>query len=463
MKTSTLSQFPNASDSAWQTDLPKTRIRWLQQRLLVFGGFTSLVFAIMIVACMQSKPNTAGVAATGSFDGKRAFTDLKQLVGFGPRPSGSPALERTREFIADHLRVAGASVTEDRFTALTPLGPVPMVNVMATIPGSSPSVIILAGHYDTKRMATRFVGANDGASSAAFLLEMARVLVRRPNGMTYWLVFFDGEEAIERWSARDSLYGSRHFARTLAVQGIQSRIKAVIVVDMIADAHLDIHRESHSTPWLIDIVFTQARQLVYHRYFLGSSRSVEDDHLPFVRLGIPAIDIIDLDYGPFNFYWHTRFDTVEKCSSRSLAIVGDTVLRVLQVLETMPWTGRVGTPELSSAGLDLSSSSSLRATHPRFTAILAPSVLPLPCHVLQCPALRNRVARRASDPSARILPASRPRMRSRPSPFPASLLPSTAGWQKPLRPGGAAPLLLPPARPSAFPVPPEKTRQKVPP
>src|SRR5437870_4772783 len=134
---------------------------------------------------VQSSPNTTGVAVAGPFDGERAFADLKRLVEFGPRPSGSPALERARDLITDELRVTGTTVTEDRFIASTPVGPIPMVNLIARIPGSVPSVVILAGHYDTKRMTMPFVGANDGASNAAFLLEMARVLARRSNKLTY--------------------------------------------------------------------------------------------------------------------------------------------------------------------------------------------------------------------------------------------------------------------------------------
>ena len=149
-----------------------------------------------IAAYIQTRPNTAGVIVTGPFDGERAFADLKHIVGFGPRPSGSPALERTREFITNELRAADATVTEDRFTASTPIGPIAMVNLIAKIPGELSSVIILAGHYDTKRMAGRFVGANDGASSAAFSLEMVRAVARRTNKLTYWLMFFDGEEAL---------------------------------------------------------------------------------------------------------------------------------------------------------------------------------------------------------------------------------------------------------------------------
>lgn len=302
-----------------------------------------VVLALSVLGYIQSRPNTAGVASQGPFDGQRAFADLRRLVAFGPRPSGSVALERTREFIMAELRAASVSFSEDKFTAATPMGPISMTNIVAEIPGASPSIVIIGGHYDTKRMATHFVGANDGGSSAAFVLELARVLAKRHNKVIYWLVFFDGEEAIRRWSATDSLYGSRHFAAELTTQETKSRVEAVIVVDMIADAHLGIHRETHSTPWLNDLVFTQARQLGYHQYFLSSSKTVDDDHQPFVELGIPAIDLIDLNYGPLNLYWHTRFDTVEKCSPRSLQVVGTVVLRALSVLPSVLDTC-IGTP-----------------------------------------------------------------------------------------------------------------------
>lgn len=380
----------------------------------------SLTSAIVVVAYIQSKPNTTGVAVRSSFDGKRAFTDLEKLAGFGPRPSGSPALERTREFIADRLRVAGNSLTEDRFTASTPLGPIPMVNLIARIPGSPPLVIILAGHYDTKRMVTPFVGANDGGSSAAFLLEVARVLIPRPNRVTYWLVFFDGEEAVQRWSRTGRLYGSRHFARILTAQGMQNKIRVVFVVDMIANAHLDVDRESHSTPWLTDIVFAQARDLSYRRYFLDSPRSVEDDHLPFVKLGIPAVDIIDLDYGPFNLYWHSRFDAVDKCNANSLAVVGDTVLRAVRVLETMPWTALVGTPDLNTllAWTSLQppsrcESPPFQSRSPRLEVAPAPPRAPVRHSTTESP-----------DTLPSLQPVSFPRpglVRFRPSPFPGSL------------------------------------------
>jgi Zn-dependent M28 family amino/carboxypeptidase len=204
-----------------------------------------------------------------------------------------------------------------------------MTNLVAKIPGASSAIVIVAGHYDTKRTNFPFVGANDGGSSAAFLLEMARVLARRRNSLSCWLVFFDGEKAVQRWSTTDGLYGSRHFAQEFSIQGTLNQVRAVILVDMIAGAHLDIGREAHSTPWLTDIVFAEAQRLGYGRYFLNSPRAIEDDHLPFLELGVPAVDIIDLDYGPFNLYWHTGYDTVDRCSPASLAIVARVVLATL--------------------------------------------------------------------------------------------------------------------------------------
>jgi len=298
------------------------------------GLIASPAFALILLGRGQLGPNTRRAALRGPFDGERAFADLEKLVSFGPRPSGSQALERARTFIIAELNANGVTVGLDKFVAMTPLGAIPITNVVAKIPGASPLTIIIGGHYDTKHMTTRFVGANDGGSSAAFLLELARVLARKRNGLTYWLVFFDGEEALQRWSATDGLYGSRHFAQELAFQHLKGRVKAVIVVDMIADRHLDIQREARSTPWLAELVVRQAQRFGYGHQFVDSSKAVDDDHLPFLGLGIPAIDIIDLDYGPLNAYWHTRFDTVDKCSTGSLAIVGNTVLSALDAFES---------------------------------------------------------------------------------------------------------------------------------
>jgi len=273
-----------------------------------------------------------------SFSGQRAFEDIRHLVAFGPRPPGSEALAESRRWIIRQLRLDGCKVEEDPFVASTPIGAITMTNIIAKIPGSKPSVIMLAGHYDTKLFTNfRFLGANDGGSSAAFLLEMARLLGRRKNPYTIWLVFFDGEEAIKSWSATDSLYGSRHLVNKLAADGDINRIQAMILVDMVADASLDIRRDANSTPWLSDLLFRTADRLGYSRAFLENQlTAIEDDHIPFVNAGVPAVDVIDLDYGPDNSYHHTAQDTLDKCSPQSLEIVGRVVTTMLEALDRSP-------------------------------------------------------------------------------------------------------------------------------
>jgi glutaminyl-peptide cyclotransferase len=273
-------------------------------------------------------------AEPASFSGGRAFEDLKRLVALGPRPSGSRALGEARQEILRQLRQAGVAAEEDRFVASTPAGSVPMVNVIGKIPGARRQVVIIAGHYETKRFTDfPFVGANDGGSSAAFLLEMARALAGRKNGFTYWLVFFDGEEAFQEFTETDGLYGSRHLVEKLTSDGELSRVEAMILVDMIGDAHLNIHREDNSTPWLTEAVFQTARRLGYEKYFQDEPRAYVDDHIPFVNAGVAATDLLDFDYGPNNRYWHTAQDTIDKCSPASLTIVGRVVLATLGELE----------------------------------------------------------------------------------------------------------------------------------
>ena len=274
------------------------------------------------------------LAAVAGFSGERAFKDLRQLVQFGPRPAGSQNLERSRAYIKRQLSTSVAEIWDDPFVATTPMGKIPMTNVIGVIHGENPTVVILAGHYDTAAInGVRFVGANDGGSSAAFLLEMARVLSNRKNKFTYWIVFFDGEEALKQWSASDSLYGSRHLAEKLSREGKLRQIRALILLDMVADRHLSILRESNSTGWLSDAVFRSARTLGYGSLFRGGTFPVEDDHVPFLARDIPSVDIIDLK--PFRSYHHTAQDSIDKCSPESLAVVGRAVLATLAEMERM--------------------------------------------------------------------------------------------------------------------------------
>jgi Zn-dependent M28 family amino/carboxypeptidase len=244
-------------------------------------------------------------------------------------------LAEARRWIITQLRETGAQVGEDSFTASTPVGVIPMTNIIAKFPGERSKVVMIAGHYDTKLFKEfRFMGANDGGSSAALLLELARELRGRKHALTYWLVFFDGEEAErEQWTDEDSVYGSKHLVQKLSSEGELGRIQAMILVDMIGDANLDIRRESNSTPWLTSLVFSVAHRLGYTKEFLDSSIPVDDDHTPFVNAGVSAVDLIDFDYGPNDSYWHTAKDTVDQCSPTSLTIVGRVVLATLAELD----------------------------------------------------------------------------------------------------------------------------------
>jgi Zn-dependent M28 family amino/carboxypeptidase len=287
------------------------------------------VLARLLVALAVAALAFSGAAAAEKFDGNAALRDLERLVAIGPRPAGSPAGGRARDFIVGELRkLPGAQVQVKPFEAVTPHGRLAMANVIAVLPGRRPDVIMLAGHYDTKYFKEfRFVGANDGGSSAALLLELARRLAARPRDYTYWLVWFDGEEARESWTERDSLYGSRRLAAELA--RARRLPRAMILVDMIGDRDLDIRRETHSAPWLTDIVWDAAARLGHARHFLREAMPVEDDHVPFLRLGVPATLLIDFDYPP----WHTPDDTLDKVSAESLGVVGDVLLEALPSVE----------------------------------------------------------------------------------------------------------------------------------
>jgi len=268
--------------------------------------------------------------APPAFDGGNAFEHVRHLVSLGPRPPGSAGLGETRQYLREQLTKAGVHVTEQAFDAETPIGRVPMVNVRATIPGASPARIVIGGHYDTKLFREfRFVGANDGGASTAFLLEIARVLNARKNPFTIELVFFDGEEAFVEWQGTDHTYGSRYYVDAARRAGDLGSIKAMILVDMIGDRDLNIRREAASTKWLTDAIWSSAKKLGFGAFFLPDETPIEDDHVAFLRAGIPAVDIIDLDYPP----WHTAGDTLDKVSARSMEIVGRVVMDALPVIE----------------------------------------------------------------------------------------------------------------------------------
>jgi hypothetical protein len=283
------------------------------------------IVLILAAACL------ALGAQAREFSGARAMEYARKAVAFGPRPPGSPALRNLRAYILAELKLRGCAVVEDSFSGRTPLGPIPMVNIIARFPGKSGRAVVFTGHYDTKlKPSVRFVGADDGGSSTAFLLEMAEALQGVPRKDDVYLVWFDGEEAIhEEWTDDDSLYGSRHLAQRWAADNTLGRIKALINVDMIGDKDLDIMDEQNSSAALRKLIWSTARRLGYGKYFLDTGGPTDDDHMPFVRMGVEAVDLIDFDKS----YWHTPQDTIDKLSPHSFEVVGAVLTAVLNELE----------------------------------------------------------------------------------------------------------------------------------
>ena len=255
------------------------------------------------------------------------------MVAFGPRPVGSEAHAKMQRYIIGQLQLDHCEVIEDAFTAETPLGAKAMKNIIARFPGTSGRMVVFTGHYDTKWMPEiSFVGANDGGSSTGFLLEMARTLGGKRKDDVY-LVWLDGEEAFREWTATDSLYGSRHLAKKWAADGTIRKIKALINVDMIGDKELEFFEDANSAARLRNLIWQTAAELGYSRVFQKRPGSIEDDHIPFLREGVSAVDIIDFDYGPNNSWWHNAKDTMDKLRAGSFETVGTVLMKVLERLE----------------------------------------------------------------------------------------------------------------------------------
>jgi Zn-dependent M28 family amino/carboxypeptidase len=273
------------------------------------------------------------------FDGARALEYTRQFVAIGPRWPTGAGHAKAEAFLRDHFR--HDQLEEDSFTANTPIGPVAMRNFIVRFPGKKNGVLVLATHYETNYWLKNihYVGANDSGSTTGLLVAIADRLReqtaggRKLDGYSVWLVFFDGEEAIQSWTETDSTYGSRHLAAKWGGDGTLAKIKAFILTDMIGDKNLDIQRESQSTGWLVDLVGQAAKKFGDERYFFKQTEAIEDDHLPFVQRGVPSIDIIDMDYGPNDSYHHTAQDTMDKLSAKSLMIDGDVILEAIRLID----------------------------------------------------------------------------------------------------------------------------------
>jgi len=272
-----------------------------------------------------------------AFDGQRAYAHVQRLVGYGPRPSGSDALIRSATYISTQLQEAGLDTDEQVFIAGTPNGPVSFRNVIGKTRrqhAGDRRVIVVGSHFDTKKLANmNFVGANDGGSSVGVLLEMARVVSGQAD---LWFVFFDGEEAVKEYTDTDGLWGSRYFVETLKAAKKTGHLKAMVLLDMVGDPRLNITLPSNNTPALNQLVFDAARDVGYRDCFSLFKGPIVDDHVPFLEAGVPAVNLIDFEFGSApgnNDYWHTEQDNLSNVTPRSLEIAGKTTLRLLELLK----------------------------------------------------------------------------------------------------------------------------------
>jgi glutaminyl-peptide cyclotransferase len=313
-----------------------------------------LIFLLSLFACSKQKnaaapsPGTVSASSQGrdasnlppdngpppAFNANRAMQYVKEIVALGPRPIGSENHKKVENYILAHLK--GDEVEQDSFDIHPSEGTFPVRNIIAKFPGTRDGIIVIASHYDTNwpLRNTSYIGANDGASSSALLLEIANQLRgKKLNGYSVWLLWDDAEESMKLpWDDPESLYGVRHLAEKWQSDGTLKKIKAFVLEDMIGDADLNIEHDANSTPWLEDIILKAATQLGYQSHFFARTMAVTDDHMPFVQRGVPSADLIDFDYGYNDVFHHTTEDTVDKLSPKSLEIVGTVTLETLRLI-----------------------------------------------------------------------------------------------------------------------------------
>ncbi len=274
-------------------------------------------------------------SAPPSFNAARAFQYTKEIVALGPRPIGSANHKKVEDYILAHLK--GDDVESDAFDISPSEGKFPVRNIIAKFPGTRDGVIVIASHYDTNYPLrdTSYIGANDGASSSALLLELANQLRgKKRGGYTVWLLWDDAEESMKLpWFDPESLYGVRHLAQTWQDDGTLKTIKAFLLADMIGDADLNIEHDTYSTPWLEDMIYQAATRQGFQSHFFAREMAVEDDHVPFLQHGVPSADLIDFDYGYNDSLHHTTQDTMDKLSPKSLEIVGTVILETVQMVD----------------------------------------------------------------------------------------------------------------------------------
>lgn len=292
------------------------------QRLVI------LCIIICSVCLIFSIVPSLSITNTPKFDENKAFAILKKQCDFGPRPVGTESHERTKGYLVQEMKQYADSVTLQEFNCILHGKQEKLTNIIGRFGDAGKPAILLCAHWDTRPIADMekdpskreqpIIGANDGASGVAVLLELARIFKQIPPPIPIMMVLFDGEDYGP--SADDMFLGSTHFAANLERD---TSLKYGILLDMIGDANLGIYREGYSENGarnVNDIVWGTAKKLGYQRYFLDRVKyTINDDHVPLLKAGVKCIDLIDFDYP----YWHTTSDTADKCSPNSLKIVGN--------------------------------------------------------------------------------------------------------------------------------------------
>ncbi len=276
--------------------------------------------------------------ASSPFDGARAFAETEALVQISPRDAGTGGGRIAAIHLETRLKALGYKTVVDTFSEETPTGKMFFNNVLGRLPGNTDRLIILASHFDTKAgISEDFQGANDSGSSSGILLELARVLSEGAPFETEFLVaFFDGEECRTKYGPTDGLHGSRRLAKQILAGGGADWVEAVILLDMVGDKDLNITVPRNSSQKLVKELFFAAHEVGVRPVFSLGPGSILDDHVPFLLAGMPAIDVIDFEYGSapgLNDYWHTPNDTMDKLSAESMQTVGDVVLRMVENLQ----------------------------------------------------------------------------------------------------------------------------------
>lgn len=302
----------------------------LKSRYRIHSLFAILLFSSIFSFFCYSAINVIHP----SFDAEKSFAILNKQCEFGPRPVGSTAHTKTKEYLINELRKYTNSVESQNFSVSLDGKVMSLTNIIARFGKTTGDSILLSAHWDTRPIADRdrdpakrktpIIGANDGASGVAVLLELARIFKLSPPSVPVIIVLFDGEDYGPKGD--DMFLGSRYFASN-PPKGAKFRFG--ILLDMISDKNLGIYREANSqnaVRKVNDLIWSAANSLGYSSYFIDRVKySISDDHIPLIEAGIPCVDIIDFDYIP----WHTTLDTPDKCSPESLKIVGDVIQKII--------------------------------------------------------------------------------------------------------------------------------------